>query len=213
MKTLILALKAGFQRQQLTVVFHHSLNREAFEKAYPPQIRFFLKRHAQFAAWLTAQGIDYLDVSGGEARLVQHYNQCDLHIGYRVHAHSFMASISKPTVLLIEDGRGQALKEVIGGLAFGADRWMAQDVLEHVRYERTNRLNGASGQETLTELIPSLGATYEEKGLRSAAAFKSPSRCAISPKAWSTLQKRHYATRETKFPPTSRRTLKKRSRN
>lgn len=40
--------------------------------------------------------------------------------------------------------------------------------VEHVRYERTNRLTGASGTDEITELIPSLGATYE---LGAATAF------------------------------------------
>lgn len=52
--------------------------------------------------------------------------------------------------------------------AFVQNRVVAGDLavtpalrLEHVRYERTNRLTGASGQEVLAELVPSLGATYD----------------------------------------------------
>lgn len=33
--------------------------------------------------------------------------------------------------------------------------------VEHVEYERTNRLNGATGETTLTQVIPGLGMTYE----------------------------------------------------
>jgi hypothetical protein len=40
----------------------------------------------------------------------------DLHVGYRVHAHIFACSISIPSVLVTEDGRAVALRNVIGGM-------------------------------------------------------------------------------------------------
>jgi hypothetical protein len=43
-----------------------------------------------------------------------YYENVDLHVGYRVHAHIYMNSISKPSILIAEDGRGAALRRVIG---------------------------------------------------------------------------------------------------
>lgn len=37
---------------------------------------------------------------------IEFYRNCDLHIGYRVHAHLFFLSIRKPSFLIHEDGRG-----------------------------------------------------------------------------------------------------------
>ena len=42
------------------------------------------------------------------------YRDCDLHVGFRVHAHIFFLSIRKPTFLLQVDGRGRALSETLG---------------------------------------------------------------------------------------------------
>jgi hypothetical protein len=77
----------------------------------------------QFAAWLREEGIAYEDISGSAENLMRRYESSELHVGYRVHAHIFMSSISKPSILLAEDGRGTALREVIGGLIFNGINW------------------------------------------------------------------------------------------
>jgi hypothetical protein len=66
--------------------------------------------------WLESEGIDFVDISGSAENLINHYSDTDLHIGYRVHAHIFMNSISKPSLLIAEDGRGKALCKVFGGV-------------------------------------------------------------------------------------------------
>lgn len=45
---------------------------------------------------------------------IQFYQDCDLHIGFRVHAHVYFASTRKPTFLLQEDGRGIGMSKLIG---------------------------------------------------------------------------------------------------
>lgn len=75
-----------------------------------------LPKNFGFVNWLDNQGIDYEGISGSAENLMNCYKDCDLHVGYRVHAHIFMSSISKPSILLAEDGRGRALKYVIGGV-------------------------------------------------------------------------------------------------
>ena len=50
--------------------------------------------------------------------MIDLYSNCDLHIGYRVHAHVFMTSIKKPSILIKEDGRGEGMSEVIEGKCF-----------------------------------------------------------------------------------------------
>jgi hypothetical protein len=52
--------------------------------------------------------------------MIELYDEADLHVGFRVHAHLYMNSISKPSVLLNEDGRGKAVGLVLGGLTLDA---------------------------------------------------------------------------------------------
>lgn len=92
---------------KLEVLFHHSI-----DASHP--------RQTEFAMWLGENNILYRDISGSENDLIESYSDCDLHVGYRVHAHIYCCSISKPSVLLSEDGRGVALKDVIGGLSYKA---------------------------------------------------------------------------------------------
>lgn len=113
MQNVVLMLKDKFKNESVEVVFHHSLSPDylcthgASKDLYNAQQRF--------AEWLAANDIRYIDVSGSAEKLMEYYASCDIHIGYRVHAHIYMNSISKPSVLLSEDGRGIALKEVLSG--------------------------------------------------------------------------------------------------
>ncbi len=44
---------------------------------------------------------------------IRFYDQCDLHVGYRVHGHLYFLSKRKPSVLLHEDGRGRGVSEAL----------------------------------------------------------------------------------------------------
>lgn len=50
-------------------------------------------------------GMDVKDVSSDLSKIA-FYEECDLHIGYRVHAHLDFLSRKKPSLLINEDGRG-----------------------------------------------------------------------------------------------------------
>lgn len=52
------------------------------------------------------RGFQVLDASYS-ARKIDFYAECDLHIGYRVHAHINFLSFRRPSILIQEDGRGQ----------------------------------------------------------------------------------------------------------
>ncbi len=115
-KDSIVRLKQNYPN--LTVVFHHSVNPATFSGAYQNKSIPLLEKQLELAEWLKGRDIPYIDISGSEAHLIEHYNQCGLHIGFRVHAHIFMTSVGKPSVLIAEDGRGKALRDVLGGLVF-----------------------------------------------------------------------------------------------
>lgn len=57
-------------------------------------------------------GYEVIDASYDVSK-IDFYKQCDLHIGYRVHAHIYFLSIRKPSFLLNEDGRGRGFSASI----------------------------------------------------------------------------------------------------
>ena len=120
MKSQILELKEYFSPANFEVVFHHSLEREEFLKTHGSSEKH-VDKHNKFSQWLSDQGISHVDISGSSEALIDYYSKIDIHIGYRVHAHIFMSSICKPSILIAEDGRGKALRQVIGGLILDAD--------------------------------------------------------------------------------------------
>lgn len=118
MKAQILQLKDYFKDSEFEVVFHHGLDPDTFLKSHGAK-QVHNQKHNEFAQWLNASGVAYVDISGSAENLVEYYSQIDLHIGYRVHAHIFMNSISRMSVLIAEDGRGKATEKVIGGMLVG----------------------------------------------------------------------------------------------
>lgn len=114
MKASIVGFRSMFQECDFEVIFHHSLD-DGFVNTHNATSRH-LKGHRVFAAWLEENDVKYKDISGSAENLIDCYSAVDLHIGYRVHAHIFMTSIGKRSMLIAEDGRGKALKGVCDGL-------------------------------------------------------------------------------------------------
>ncbi len=100
--------------EKIKVVFHHSIDKNKYLGVYKTDQKNF-ETYDRFIQWLKSSKLDYIDISGSHEHLIEHYNSTDFHIGFRVHAHIFMSSITKPSILLSEDGRGIALKQVLGG--------------------------------------------------------------------------------------------------
>jgi len=115
MKDCILTCKDYYGETEFQVVFHHSLDRAVFLSTHNATCKH-LERHNEFANWLSSQKIEFVDISGSARKMISYYESVDLHIGFRVHAHIFMNSVSKPSILISEDGRGTATKDVIGGI-------------------------------------------------------------------------------------------------
>lgn len=116
----ILKLKDYFKDENFEVVFHHSLDKSKITSVYSQSHKRYIARHLEFAQWLDTNNIKYVDISGSAENLINYYSQVDLHIGYRVHAHIFMNSISKLSILIAEDGRGKATYNVINGIVIKA---------------------------------------------------------------------------------------------
>ena len=115
MKENILACKEKFLDKEFEVVFHHSLDRDKIRNGYKSTSKH-LNKHNKFADWLEKENIEYIDISGSAENLMNYYSTVDFHIGYRVHAHIFMSSIAKQTILISEDGRAKGVKSAISGI-------------------------------------------------------------------------------------------------
>lgn len=68
---------------------------------------------SEFLKILTANNIQYHDISGSVDGF-QLYDDCDLHIGFRVHAHIYSLSKRKMSVLIEEDARGVGVNDALG---------------------------------------------------------------------------------------------------
>lgn len=63
--------------------------------------------------FLKSRSIDTVDLSGDSSGFAV-YDDCDLHVGYRVHAHIYCLSKRVKTVLIEEDGRGAGVNRTLG---------------------------------------------------------------------------------------------------
>lgn len=64
-------------------------------------------------------GMKTVDVAF-DANKLKFYDDCDLHIGYRVHAHIYFLSKRLPSVLIHEDGRGNGVTEALNSPGINA---------------------------------------------------------------------------------------------
>ena len=110
---LILKLKNYFG-ESLICTFHHPVDYKYYSSINLN--KSFYNAHRELIDILEAKGIKWVDISFSKEKLTQFYNKVDVHIGFRVHAHLYMLSVRKPSILLIEDGRGYGVFYSLGGL-------------------------------------------------------------------------------------------------
>lgn len=89
----------------------------AFNHGWRPGEHVGAERAAGFGELrdaVTDLGVESLDLSGGLKPMLDAASRCDIHIGYRLHAHLLFLSRRRPSILLEEDGRGRAAGEALG---------------------------------------------------------------------------------------------------
>ncbi|WP_345975096.1 polysaccharide pyruvyl transferase family protein [Sulfurimonas sp. HSL3-7] len=153
LKESILQCKEYFADETFEVIFHHSLDATKRNQGVSGSL---FDSQKEFETWLLEQKITYKDISGSAENLIEHYSTVDLHIGYRVHAHIFMNSISRYSILLNEDGRGKSIKNVIGGITIDAfdnyeDNLLAKKLNQLINYDRY-RANTHLPKQLISEL-------------------------------------------------------------
>lgn len=85
-----------------------------------------------------ALGFEVADLSADSAKL-KVYEDCDLHVGYRVHAHIFFSSLRKPTFLIAEDSRGVGVLQTLCGAGTIAWNELAEHAVSRRALMRTRR--------------------------------------------------------------------------
>jgi len=104
---LIRGVRRRFPDAEIACVFHRGLQHDAFTR----------RRDAWAAQWLRRvarrQGCTIVDAAFDVGK-IRFYRECDLHVGYRVHAHLAFLSMRKPSFLLQEDGRGIGASASLG---------------------------------------------------------------------------------------------------
>lgn len=79
---------------------------------------------------------------------IDFYEECDLHVGYRVHAHINFLSMRKPSLLIHEDGRGCGVSEALN--INGVDAFERKR--SSTPFDRTPKVRGV-----LRKLSPTIG--------------------------------------------------------
>ncbi|MGP1348159.1 MAG: polysaccharide pyruvyl transferase family protein [Stomatobaculum sp.] len=99
-------LKKKFQNARIEYVFHRGTKHDNFTpRKAEREIQKVIEK-------LKTLNIPYHDIAFG-CEGFHLYDDCDLHIGYRVHAHIYNMSIRNRSILLEEDSRGAGVNEAM----------------------------------------------------------------------------------------------------
>ena len=103
---LVEQLSTIFPDARLKLVFHRGWSADGYSR------KALAARQSELVSWAADRNIPSVDISYGWEGFHE-YDDCDLHIGYRVHAHLYNVSQRKPTFLIEEDGRGYGANEAL----------------------------------------------------------------------------------------------------
>lgn len=103
MLELILHLKQKLPNSDIKVIFHRGMGEQS---SYPDEYKRML-------ASLDSLRVEYVNIAGSSQGF-SIYDNCDLHIGYRGHAHIYNLSQRNISILIEEDGRGAGVNEALG---------------------------------------------------------------------------------------------------
>lgn len=105
--SLVKYLQSTFPNAIIKYVFHRGIERDRYTGRTASESSQYLKSRIE------GLGVECSNIAyGWEGFGV--YDDCDLHIGHRVHAHIYNLSIRNQSVLLEEDARGAGVNEAIG---------------------------------------------------------------------------------------------------
>lgn len=106
-KKLICGIREEYRPKELVVVFHRGWTPDAFTDESTARVQ------DAFRKWAVSQGCEVVDISYSSDGFGM-YDTCDMHVGFRVHAHLYNLSRRKASFLFEEDGRGYGANEALG---------------------------------------------------------------------------------------------------
>lgn len=98
LRELLLFLRKKYQNAEIVLVNHRETKREVQEV-----IKELIDR----------VGFSFIDISGSAEGFAV-YDDCDMHVGFRVHAHIYNLSIRNFSILINEDIRGRGVSHALG---------------------------------------------------------------------------------------------------
>ena len=100
-------IKSKYPNAKLYCAFHRGIEADKFTNEEEAKATMKLKREAEIL------GYEILDLSHNLDGM-KIYDETDLHIGYRVHAHIYCMSHFRKSILIEEDARGRGVNEAMG---------------------------------------------------------------------------------------------------
>lgn len=103
-------IKQVFPQAKRSITYHHGV---LIGTASKNQIKMSAY-NVGAAALGILNGYQIVNLREDLNKMFQVYDDCDLHVGYRVHAHLYCLSQKKPSILLSEDSRGVSQSITLG---------------------------------------------------------------------------------------------------
>lgn len=156
---LIIALARGFPEVEITVAFHDPIDPKETHTA-------------ALLALLEREGVSYSEVARSAEVLKDFYDGMDVQVGYRVHAHLYMCSRNKPSILVCEDGRGKGMRTTLGGAVLDAYTVTKRGTMEKawLALKRANRGDLIEARPSLVREVKDMLAYEMRNGFQRSAA-------------------------------------------
>ena len=125
MHVLLDTIHAAFPHAYIKVLLHHGIK--------------------QYNKWLVEEKnrtkMRYeIDTISGSAEGFKQYDTCDLHIGFRVHAHIYNLSMGTPSILINEDARGNGANDALGLRNVSIDKYLDKQLYDYFDYLEATEL-------------------------------------------------------------------------
>ena len=135
---LVKRLKDKYKEAEIYFIFH--------------RIETGSKKYLKLQSKLKSLQVKLVDISGSVEGF-KIYNDCDLHIGYRVHAHIYNLSERNISVLIEEDGRGTGVNEALGLYSIKAYKTTNKIIGKNIFEKGVNRIYTILGLRNNKHLI------------------------------------------------------------
>lgn len=103
---LVKYLKEVYPTAEIAIIFHRGIGADKYTQ------KKVAKKYCKLKEKLDSK-VEFIDISYGKDGF-QYYDQCDLHIGFRVHAHIYNISKGNLSILIEEDFRGGSINDTLG---------------------------------------------------------------------------------------------------